>query len=109
MRRSTATRNVAVRVQTLTARLAGDSQGNPGAGEPHQVFAGFPPFASRLTRRIAMFWKFILIAALAVGLLQLGAFSVWVVILKAGLIFAVLVICGLVLSMLWRKASAKSD
>ena len=56
-----------------------------------------------------MFWKFILIAALAVGLLQLGAFSVWVVILKAGLIFAVIVIYGLVLSMLWRKASINRE
>ena len=56
-----------------------------------------------------MFWIFILIAALAAGLLQLGAYSVWVVILKAGLLIALLVICGLFLSVLWRKQSAKGD
>lgn len=56
-----------------------------------------------------MFWKFILVAALAVGLLQLGAFSVWVFVLKVGLAFSVLVICGLFSLLWWRKASAKSN
>jgi hypothetical protein len=50
-----------------------------------------------------MFWTFILVVALAVGLLQLGAFSVWVLVLKVGLLSSALVICVLVFSMVWHK------
>jgi hypothetical protein len=56
-----------------------------------------------------MFWNFILAVALAVGLLQLGALSVWVLVLKVALLLSALAICGLVFSLVWHKMSAKSD
>ena len=50
-----------------------------------------------------MFWKVLLAAAIAIGLIELGALSVWVVVLKAmlvaGLAFALCV--GLVF--VWRR------
>jgi hypothetical protein len=60
-------------------------------------------------RRIIVFWNFILLVALAVGLLQLGALSVWVVVLKFALLLSVLAICGLAIALIWRASSAKSD
>jgi len=33
-----------------------------------------------------MFWKFLLVLAAAIGLLQLGALSVWVTVLKTALL-----------------------
>ena len=44
-----------------------------------------------------MFWAFLIAAAIAIGLIQLGAMSVWVTVLKAMLaaVFAVALYAGL--------------
>ena len=44
-----------------------------------------------------------LFTALAVVLFQLGAYSVWIAVLKLGLMAAFLVLAGLVISLIWRK------
>lgn len=61
------------------------------------------PIISDAERNHTMFWTFILVAALALILFQLGAYSVWFAVLKLGLLAALLVIAGLVVSLIWRK------
>lgn len=50
-----------------------------------------------------MFWTFILIAALGLVFVKLGAYSVWVTILASGLKLALFVIACLGIALLWRK------
>lgn len=50
-----------------------------------------------------MFWGFLLFAGLAAVFAQLGAMSVWLSVLKGGLMLALLVICLMVVVLLWRK------
>lgn len=50
-----------------------------------------------------MFWLVIVVAALALILFQLGAYSVWFAVLKFALIAAVAVIAGLLLILAWRR------
>lgn len=55
-----------------------------------------------------MFWKFLIVLAAMIGLLQLGALSVWVVVLKAaviGLTVLALVMGGL---FAWRYLSKRA-
>ena len=52
-----------------------------------------------------MFWGFLALCALAFAFAQLGAYSVWMVMLAGGLKLALLVIAALVVVMLWRKLS----
>jgi hypothetical protein len=49
-----------------------------------------------------MFWKFLIVVALAIGLMQLGALSVWVTVLKAVLLGVLAVVLGMGLLFLWR-------
>lgn len=50
-----------------------------------------------------MFWQFLLAAATAIGLIQLGALYVWVSVLKVmlGIVLAVVLYIGLLF--LWRR------
>lgn len=50
-----------------------------------------------------MFWTFVLIAALGLVFVKLGAYSVWVSILASGLKLALFVIICLGIALLWRK------
>lgn len=50
-----------------------------------------------------MFWAFILIVALAVVLIRLGMFSIWVSVLAGGLQLALLVIAILTIALIWRR------
>ena len=50
-----------------------------------------------------MFWIFILVTALGFILVKLGALSVMVTALSVVLYFALLVIVGLVITLLWKK------
>lgn len=52
-----------------------------------------------------MFWGLLAFSALALTFAQLGAYSVWMVMLAGGLKLALLVIAALVIVMLWRKLS----
>jgi membrane protein implicated in regulation of membrane protease activity len=54
-------------------------------------------------RRNAMFWGFILIAALGIMLIRLGMYSVWVGVLSGGLQLALLVIVFLTVALVWRR------
>lgn len=54
-----------------------------------------------------MIWIFLLCAGLALVFAQLGAMSVWMVIMKAGLLAALLVIAVLVATLLWRRVSGR--
>jgi len=54
-------------------------------------------------RRNIMFWTFILIAALGLVFVKLGAYSVWVTILTSGLKLALFVIACIGIALLWRK------
>jgi hypothetical protein len=51
----------------------------------------------------AMFWGFLLFAGLAAVFAQLGAMSVWLVVLKVGLMLALLIVAAMVIVLLWRK------
>ena len=55
-----------------------------------------------------MFWTFLLFSGLALVFTQLGAYSVWVVLLVGGLKLALLVIAGFVIALLWRKVFQKN-
>lgn len=50
-----------------------------------------------------MFWVFSLFVAVALVFTQLGAYSVWFGILKAGLQLALIVIVGLTIVLLWKR------
>ena len=54
-----------------------------------------------------MFWQFLIAVALIVGLIQLGAMSVWVSVLsaavKVGLVLAVLVVVFVGFRFVWRR------
>lgn len=50
-----------------------------------------------------MFWGFLLLSGLAFVFVQLGALSVWVVVLKLGLMAALLVLAAMGIVLLWRK------
>lgn len=50
-----------------------------------------------------MFWIIVAIVALALVLFQLGAYSVWFVVLKVALVVAAAVIAGLALMLAWRR------
>lgn len=50
-----------------------------------------------------MFWGFLLLTGLALVFIQLGAMSVWVTVLKLGLMLALLVLAAMVIVVLWRK------
>ncbi len=52
-----------------------------------------------------MLWIFILITTFALMLVKLGALSVMVTVLSAALCLSLVIIAGLVMSMLWRKAA----
>ena len=54
-----------------------------------------------------MFWTVLIFGGLALVFTQLGAYSVWVVLLSAGLKLAVVVIIGLLIALVWRKAFPK--
>lgn len=54
-----------------------------------------------------MFWVFILVAALGLGLIKLGTYSVWVTVLYGGLQLALLVIVGLTIALIWRRVLGK--
>ena len=56
-----------------------------------------------------MFWTFMMFAGLAAVFAQLGAYSVWVVLLAGGLKLALLAIAGLVVVLLWRKLFPKNS
>ena len=55
-----------------------------------------------------MFWTFLILSGLALLFAQLGAYSVWVVLLAGGLKVALLVIAGLVITLLWRKVFSRN-
>ena len=50
-----------------------------------------------------MFWGFLLLTGLAFVFVQLGAMSVWVSVLKLGLMLALLVLAVMGILILWRK------
>lgn len=54
-----------------------------------------------------MFWGFLLLTGLAFVFMQLGAMSVWVSVLKAGLMLALLLLAIMGIVLLWRIVFAK--
>jgi len=54
-----------------------------------------------------MFWTFILIVALALTFVRLGAYSVLVSVLSGSLQLALLVIAGLTIVIIWRRVFGK--
>lgn len=50
-----------------------------------------------------MFWGFLLLGGLAFVFMQLGAMSVWVSVLKLGLMLALLALVVMGIVLLWRK------
>ena len=50
-----------------------------------------------------MFWKFLLAAAAAIGLIQLGALSAWLVVLKDALLAVLAVALAMGLLWTWRR------
>jgi hypothetical protein len=57
----------------------------------------------------AMFWGFLLLTGLAFVFVQLGAMSVWVSVLKMGLMLALLLLAVMGIVILWRKFFGKSQ
>jgi membrane protein implicated in regulation of membrane protease activity len=55
-----------------------------------------------------MFWISALAVGLAVGLFQLGEYSVWMVLMSLALKVAMLFIAGLIIALLWKKFQEKS-
>jgi hypothetical protein len=51
----------------------------------------------------AMFWGFLLLTGLAFVFAQLGAMSVWLSVLKMGLMLALLLLAVMGIVILWRK------
>jgi hypothetical protein len=54
-------------------------------------------------RKPAMFWIFLMLVAFASVFVKLGSLSVWVSMLYGALNLALLLICGLVVALFWRK------
>lgn len=54
-----------------------------------------------------MFWAVMLFAGLAFVFTQLGAYSVWLLVLSGALKLALLIIAGFVIALLWRKLFPK--
>jgi|APFre7841882724_1041349.scaffolds.fasta_scaffold38651_2 hypothetical protein len=50
-----------------------------------------------------MFWGFLIFAGLAFVFAQLGAMSVWLTVLKGGLMLALLIVVVMAILLLWRK------
>ena len=50
-----------------------------------------------------MFWAFVLIVALAIILIRLGMYFVWVSVLSGGFQLALLVIACLTIALIWRR------
>ncbi len=50
-----------------------------------------------------MFWAFLMFAGIAAVFAQLGAMSVWLSVLKGGLMLALLVVAVMGIALLWRK------
>lgn len=50
-----------------------------------------------------MFWGFLLLSGFAFVFMQLGAMSVWVSVLKLGLMLALLLLAVMGIVLLWRK------
>jgi hypothetical protein len=50
-----------------------------------------------------MFWGFLIFAGLALVFAQLGAMSVWLTVLKGGLMLALLIVVVMAILLLWRK------
>ena len=55
-----------------------------------------------------MFWKFLIVLAAIIGLLQLGALSVWVVVLKTLLLALLAVALSSGLFFAWKHYSKRS-
>jgi hypothetical protein len=55
-------------------------------------------------RRYAMFWTVLMLTGLAVVFTQLGAMSVWIAVLKLGLLASLLIIAVAAGIIAWRKA-----
>lgn len=53
-----------------------------------------------------MFWGFLLLTGLAFVFVQLGAMSVWVSVLKLGLMVALLLLAVMGIVLLWRRVFA---
>ncbi len=53
-----------------------------------------------------MFWTFLTFAGLAVVFAQLGAMSVWISVLKIGLLLSLIIIAGGASIFIWRKVFA---
>lgn len=51
-----------------------------------------------------MFWTVLMLTALAGAFIQLGAMSVWIAVLKLGLLFSLLIIAVTASIIFWRKA-----
>ncbi len=51
-----------------------------------------------------MFWTFMMITGLAVVFIQLGAMSVWIAVLKLGLLGSLVIIAVAAVIIAWRKA-----
>jgi len=64
--------------------------------------SGGCPHGSFFQKGDAMFWGFLLLTGLAFVFVQLGALSVWVVVLKLGLMMALLVLAIMGIVLLWR-------
>jgi len=56
-----------------------------------------------------MFWTFLLLSGMALVFVQLGAYSVWVMLLAVGLKVTLFIIAALVIALLWRKVFAKNS
>jgi hypothetical protein len=50
-----------------------------------------------------MFWIFLLFIVVALVFAQLGAYSVWFMVLKGGLQLALFVVDGLLIVLLWQR------
>lgn len=56
-----------------------------------------------------MFWTFLLFVGLAMIFTKLGAMSVWLTVLKGGLMLALLVLAVMVMVLLWRRVFSSTD
>lgn len=56
-----------------------------------------------------MFWTAMLFAGLAFVFTQLGAYSVWILVMGGALKLALLIIAGFVIALLWRNVFPKKN
>ncbi len=56
-----------------------------------------------------MFWAVMLFAGLALVFAQLGAMSVWMLVMSGALKLALLIIAAFVIALLWRKVFPKNS